>query len=242
MTRPDYAGARRMPECAIVIDIETKADLAYLDTPRGKESLGADIEAPANYKDPVKIAEYVRQKAADRIEQAALHAYLAGVVAIGWADLFEGDVHVAAGTIAQEKETLSIFAAAMHNIRADEVIVCGWHIREFDLPFLSARCALHGVQMPRWWPHSKDWQRVYDAKDTLGEGKLAQWLAAFGLPPKTADGSQVANMTTQQIADYCCDDVHAERELIRKLAINSHILRPLAMDASRAPEHNEVRL
>jgi hypothetical protein len=43
-------------------------------------------------------------------------------------------------------------------------------------------------------------------------------LRAFGLPPKTADGSQVAGMTIEQIATYCAEDVSRERLLIRRLA------------------------
>src|SRR3990167_9822779 len=62
----------------LVFDIET------CPMPGCAEYLTDDIEAPANYKDPVKIAAYVAERRAKQIADAGLDLDLCEVVAIGW--------------------------------------------------------------------------------------------------------------------------------------------------------------
>src|SRR4029078_6356970 len=61
----------------IVFDIETapSPDAAEFIEP---------VEAPANYKDPIKIQEYIAAKQAENLDRAGLDVDLCRIVAIGW--------------------------------------------------------------------------------------------------------------------------------------------------------------
>jgi hypothetical protein len=206
---------------ALVLDIECRADVEFLT--RNDDLLFRDIRAPANYKDEQKIRDYIAAERAKIIEKAALSPLLGRVVAIGMAELnsdFEIEEEPVVIASEDEKSVLTEFciAAAKHN----RIVWAGFNIREFDLPFLAMRLSVHGMRWPGHYPHRNDYLHVVDPRDIYrhndGGGNLDMHLRAFGLPPKTADGSQVAGMTIDEVARYCADDVIRERLLIRRLA------------------------
>jgi DNA polymerase elongation subunit (family B) len=117
-----------------------------------------------------------------------------------------------------ECELLHAFAKGLE--MCGRSVITGWNVRRFDIPFIVARCALHDVKLPDWWPHMRSYTGIVDAMEVLDPDhhyKLKHWLKRFGLPAKTEDGSEVKNMTIQEIADYCANDVIVERLLVRKV-------------------------
>lgn len=198
---------------AIVIDIETKADEAYTSRPEFREQLRASIEAPSNYKDPVKIASYIDEQFDKALQRSALSPLTGRVVAIGLGWLDREDVEVLSGD--DEAQLLRDFANWLPDA---PVVLTGWCIRRFDLDFLAVRASIHGIELSPWWPHSKDHRRVADAHDVHGSGRLMHWLDRYGLPPKTAEGPEVEGMTLDEVAAYCANDVMVERELVRRCA------------------------
>lgn len=199
---------------AIVLDIETKADEAYTSRLEFREQLRASIEAPSNYKDPVKIEAYCDDQFDKALQRFALSPMTGRVVCVGLAWLDEDREPV---TYADDSEA-AVLMCLMNWLPENPAALAGFNVRKFDLPFLATRASLHGIELAPWWPHSRDYRRIADLRDVLEDGALAKWLDRFGLPPKTAEGSEVEGMTLEEIAAYCANDVKVERELVRRCA------------------------
>lgn len=112
----------------LCFDIETYAlDDAgeYLEEPT----------APANYKDPQKIADYIVERRASLLEKAACDLDLCRVVSIAWQD--EQDLEpivLVARTPADEAPMLAAFWDAV-----GERHLLGFNVLDFDLPVLLRR-------------------------------------------------------------------------------------------------------
>jgi len=205
---------------AVVIDIETKSDpRVCLDTEWLTE-LHEGIEAPSNYKDPLEIAAYKDERFRELRAKFALSAATGRIVAIGWAllDSAAAPIVVAAAQPDLEGEMAMLESFVIALPWTAKPVLAGHCIRDFDLPFITARAAICEVELPPWWPHPRDYRNVIDTVDVMGRGHLAGWLRAFGLPPKTGKGSDVETMNPEEILNYCRNDVHVERLLLRRLA------------------------
>ena len=84
---------------AIILDIETVA----ID---GAADLAEPVTAPANWKDPAKIAAYVAEKQAEQTSRAALYPWTARVVAVGIIDGDQVEHVLTAADEAEEAELL----------------------------------------------------------------------------------------------------------------------------------------
>lgn len=126
----------------IVLDIATApiADAAaYID--------GA-IKAPSNYKDEAKIAEYIREKEAERLEKAATDLDLARITAVGLYDLadLEASGIWTCVTEADERTVLQRLAAIIRSDYDTSLITYGG--LRFDLPMIARRARYLGVSFP----------------------------------------------------------------------------------------------
>lgn len=87
----------------------------------------------------------------------------------------------------------------------------------FDIPMLRIRCALLGIEWPTWLPSTMYEDRIskmlFDFCDIVKEGTCDQWLKVSGLPPKSASGSSVQDMTPEELFVYNANDVELERLL-----------------------------
>lgn len=121
----------------LVCDIETFA----IDD---AEQYIEPVDAPGNYKDPIKIAEYVATATQKAIERCALDPDLGRIVALGWvfADDSVPTVHVCQ-TEADERSTLKHFWRESRD--TDLVTFAGL---KFDLPFLMRRSLYLRVEHP----------------------------------------------------------------------------------------------
>lgn len=120
------------------LDIETAAQPLELIG-----HLKPTFNAPANYKDPLKIAENIAGQERKWIEDAALspltgRVLLIGVKPFGAAPvILEGDET----TILQQFWQMVGYAAEFEQWY-------GHHIHGFDLPFIIKRSWLHGIPVP----------------------------------------------------------------------------------------------
>lgn len=223
------------PARAIVFDIEVVPDWDYLrDSPEGRvrffEAEQA-FEPPANLTDPTKIAAAHTEAWAKTRKSWTFNTLTAKVIAIAWADLWEGPVICEASD--DERQVLEQFALGL---KEQEAVLTGYNVRRFDVPFITTRASLHGIELPWWWPHDRDYRRIADIMDATQGGKCQEWLERFGLPLKTSDGASVEAMTLDQVHEYCENDVHVERLLAQRFAPNMPGLR------ATQPQHDYTEI
>ena len=123
----------------MIFDIETApiADAASYLPPQS---------APANYKDPEKIAAYIAESHAAALDKAALDPWLLRVVAIGMQHNADAPVAMLAPTIDDERTILARFwRLATAQFQSGGELV-GFNIIGFDLPALIQRSRLVGVK------------------------------------------------------------------------------------------------
>lgn len=193
-----------------------------------------EFEAPANYKDPVKIAAYKAEKLTEWVEQAALSAVTGRVLAIG---LRENGVTT---IICEDDEAAMLtefwsFVAPLGKIRAPLV---GFNSNRFDVPFLVRRSWRNRVQVPAGIVNGRYlsnafidlmqlWQ-VGDYQATVKLDVMARWL---GVGAKTGSGAHFAQLLAEDPAAavaYLANDI----EITEKCAIAlGAIDAPVAVEA-----------
>lgn len=123
----------------IYFDIETGP------LPRSEaEKFMPKFEAPSNYKDEEKIADFISKKEACWLEKAALSCTTGKVLAIGLCTS-EDDVAILEG---EESAILASFwnAITYHGAFLQKLV--GFNSNEFDIPFLARRSWKLGVKVP----------------------------------------------------------------------------------------------
>jgi predicted PolB exonuclease-like 3'-5' exonuclease len=203
----------------LVFDIETWIDWDFIRRPEFLAAIESSYEPSATLKDAVKIAAHHTEWWMKQRKSWTFSALTARVCSIAWGDLRDEEIHVASGE--DERDIIEAFAEGIRRPR----VLTGFNVRRFDIPFLTARACIHGVRLPPWWPHERDYRQIADICDVTQKGKLSEWLDRCGLPPKTADGSLVEFMSLDEIRDYNRNDVHIERLLARRFAPNMPALR-----------------
>ena len=123
----------------IVLDIET-----IPQDERKLLALAPEFVAPANLKDPEKIAAAKERKRADYLADAALNWKTAEVVLIGASDGTE--MH--SFTADTEKELIGNVLSLLGDALGDGVAVGGHNVKGFDLPMLINRARVHGLIIP----------------------------------------------------------------------------------------------
>lgn len=122
----------------IVFDLETFA----LDDAAGYLE---PVTAPANYKDPEKIAQFIAEKTASQVDRAALDLDLCRIVAIGfWTEGHEQPEVAVARTVADELELLQWFWQAVNGCH-----LVGFNCLNFDALILLRRSFYLGLHAPR---------------------------------------------------------------------------------------------
>jgi hypothetical protein len=174
----------------IVFDIET--------IPQDETKLLAlapEFAAPANLKDPEKIAAAVARKRADYLAEAALNWKTAEIVLVGAGD----DTQIQSFTAATEKELVGDFLTLVGDALADGVAVGGHNVKGFDLPMLVNRARVHGLRIPTtvlcFWKGRPTWhESVFDTLELLSFGRSFEGngvddvARVLGLPPKLGRG------------------------------------------------------
>lgn len=205
----------------------------------------ATLKAPGNYKDPVKIAEFIDTERAkiessfdERHRKTALSGTLGEVFCVSWA-VDDGPVRGMIRRIDEsEKSFLQMVMAAIHaaapSPSAQNMAPTVWiahNARDFDLRFLFQRCVINGVSLGGRIP-SDAGPRDRDVYDTMT--KWAGWgnrisldrlCQALGIPGKAEDGidgSMIYDLALageyDRIADYCSHDVERVRSVYRRMS------------------------
>lgn len=133
------------------------------------------IEAPSNYKDPIKIGGYIARESVRRqeafIDRAALDPDLCRIVMLGiWPPHYEHPSILECIDEAGETFALQMFWDMYH---AGEVL-CGFGVRAYDLPVIYRRSLYLGVPTK---PIERDRYRsthVLDVFEQLNEGRKHQ--------------------------------------------------------------------
>lgn len=201
----------------LVFDIET-APLAdageYLEP----------VEAPANYKDPAKIAAYIEEKTAQEKDRCALDVDLCRVVAIGWQ--LEGE-EPCITTVQDATETQLI--TAFWKAATDRTLI-GFNCLGFDLPVLLRRSLYLGIPAPRISVDKYRHPSVIDLSDELSfVGKLrlrglSFYCKRFGIAVEDATtGAEVPKAVAENrwadVAAHLAADVEKTAQVAQKLGV-----------------------
>lgn len=212
----------------IYLDIETipSQDPALLAKFR------SEVAAPATYKKPESIEEWMRENAdrvaREQLDKTSLDPAYGHICTIAWAvgdgDIFHWHIHDVAG----EKELIETFFADLPLETWARPRFVGHYISGFDIRFILCRAVVLGVRIPPVFPRDpKPWsESVFDTmtawagpRDRISMDNLCH---ALGIPGKNdgLDGSQVGQAWKDgrhdEIAEYCIQDVERTRAIHRK--------------------------
>lgn len=232
---------------SLYVDIETipaqREDVrAFFAEKIGAETQAklADVKAPSNYKDPDKIAEYIRN-ATDALltgEEAAIDGEVAKtsfdgsfgqIVCICWA-WNDGPIEAAYATdllIDSERRVLREFFSAVH-AGPTRLRIVGHNVAAFDLSFLRQRAIINGIMPPIAIPFdAKPWdEAIFDTMLKWGGmkpgGSMDKLCLALGIPGKGGiSGADVWPMAQAgkfaEIAEYCKGDVERTRAIHKRM-------------------------
>jgi len=213
---------RRQPDIPFLfVDIETKAL-------KNASFYLPEVSAPANYKDPEKIAAYIAEKQEGLLEKAALDVDLGSIVAIGYQRGLAGAAWASVvgdqkpdGSLVTEEELLREFWA---EARQAEGLLCGYNLLAFDFPFILRRTMALGVT-PTVVLDTRRYQ-VAPIRDLMailfnwgsmtyrGMKWVAQRYDLEVLRPDL-DGSKVKDMDVATIIEYALSDIHVLAQLYK---------------------------
>lgn len=229
----------------IVFDLET-APLpnasAFIDPPDL-----SDVSAPANYKDPAKIAEYIetaKAKAIDKhakdcAETAALDWNVGRIVALGLqTESMDAPQVAIAEDERREREILFWLWETMQSRRP----VVGFNIRQFDVPYAIQRSRLLRLVPPRISLarfENHDLCDLFDLltfSDTQDRKVMRHTLAAFarrfGVPhDASVSGAQIPALVAAGEWDAVRAHVTADVETTVALAEQVGVLRRQTVEA-----------
>jgi len=209
---------------AIIFDLETVAI-------PGAGSLMEPVSAPANYKDPDKIAAYIADAQKAQTDRAALYPWTAQIIALGYIS-DSGKEHVLlCRDTDEEAANIARFWKDAYFQDDDRFIrpLIGFNSRQYDLPVLLARSILLGVSAPainldRYrTPHTDlmerlTWYGVVPARS------LKWYAKRFGLPVvDTVGGKDIAALYAagewDAITAHCLSDIRLTQQLAERLGV-----------------------
>jgi predicted PolB exonuclease-like 3'-5' exonuclease len=209
---------------AIILDMETVA------IPNAADYV-EPVSAPANYKDPEKIAAYIAEAQQAQTAKAALYPYTARIVALGWCDETDDVEHVElVNNEATEARVLGEWWPRVwdrsRNVMARIVTFNG---RRFDLPLLMVRSRLLGVPCPdlnldRYRSPHPDLFDVLTYNGVLDARSLRWFARRFGLDTSDAfSGAEVAQLIESgnwdAIRAHCASDVRLTRQIAERIGV-----------------------
>ena len=204
----------------LVFDIETVplSDVAeYLTEP---------VEAPANYKDPLKIASYIAEATQRQIEKAALDLDLCEIAAIGIGLPLAAYAQTRGTT--PEEDMLRGFWRFVQNIQHDGGILVGFNCLTFDLLILLRRSLYLGIETPVISVDKYRHEGVVDLADMLTFGgrmtwrSLAFYCRRFGIPyDDTIDGAEVPGLV--QAGRWADVEAHVRADVAATTALAARI-------------------
>lgn len=216
---------RKFDRAEIYIDIET--------IPTQEKDMQAyvlqSIKAPANYKDPEKIAAYLDEAKEKALDECGFEGSTNHIICIGVAIDDHPAVSFSANNVKDEAKMLRMFYSYLvENCIPHGNKVIGHNIVGYDLKIIKQRSMILGVKpegiaLPfnakSWDSEIFDTMLQWDSKNSI---KLEKLALALGIKAKkTMAGSDVygawKNGLHDMIADYCRNDVELTREVYKKM-------------------------
>ncbi len=217
--------------------MEIHLDIETLPTDRQDviDMLDASIKAPAQYKKPDSIAQWLEENKAAELDAAVRKTALDGafgrVLVIGYAIDDEPADTFHKGT---ETNVLCGLSTYLNGLQCDRytTLVIGHNVAGFDLRFLLQRYIVNRLPIPHLIKHAanaKPWEgeKVFDTMvQWAGVGNrisLDKLCMALGVPTSKGEitGANVYDHwkqgKTEEIADYCKRDIEATREVFRRM-------------------------
>lgn len=211
----------------IYLDIETIPN----QSPEYRAKVRENITAPAQYKKPESIAQWIAENADaavdEMIAKTSFDPARGHICTIGFA-FNEGEVRSwHADTIDKERDIIRRFFDVLPSQGVNQFV--GHYITGFDLRFLLCRAVALGVTLPARTAFPRDtkpWgEETFDTmtawagtRDRISQDNLCE---ALSLPCKgDFDGSKVAAAWAAgehaKIAEYCRRDVETVREIHKR--------------------------
>lgn len=202
--------------------------------PSVRAELAAAVTAPAQYKKPESIAEWLGENREKEAEAAWLKTSFDGgvghVCVIGWAvgdDEPQAYSVSAIGDRDAERKCIEDFFCAVTD--AGHSTFVGHNLIGFDLPFLWKRCMVLGIKPPAFFPRNpKPWSELvvdtmllWDATQRAG-GSMDRICRLMGIPGKgDISGADVWPLVQAgriaEVAEYCRGDVARTRSMHRRM-------------------------
>lgn len=203
-----------------------------------RDELRAQVKAPATYKKPESIQQWLDENREVETEAAWLKTSFDGglgqIVCIGWAWDDEPAQSIQVDDLSTGAEAMmleQVFAAwflhtsGTHHQRP---VIVGHNHLAFDLPMIWQRSIVHNVRPPLWFPRDpKPWgESTFDtmtawagAKGRISMDRLCKVL---GIPGKgDISGADVWPMVQagrlDEVVTYCRADVERTRQIHRRL-------------------------
>lgn len=212
----------------MVFDIETVA----ID---GAAELADAISAPANYKDPEKIAAYIIEARRAQLERASLYPWTARIVALGTIDMTDVEEVSICPSEVEERQAIDRFwQRATYSDVGIEVLrpLVGFNVLKFDLPVLMARSRLLGVRYPKvdltpWKSkHVVDlaWELTFGQPREIQLRSLKWFAKRFDLPSDdTVSGADIAGLVAagnwDAVRAHCLSDIRTTKALAERLGV-----------------------
>lgn len=201
-----------------IVDIEA----ASID---GAADFLEPVSAPANYKDPAKIADYIAEAQQAALSKCALDPDLARIVAVGIADPLDGGVQViTARTEAEERALLTLTWQAL----AGQTTIVGYNILGYDLPVLLRRSLYLGVQAPAIQidkyrhPSVIDLMQLLSFNGAIKFRGLKFYAKRFGLPCEdTVSGADIPALVAA--GDFAKVESHVTSDVRLTLALAARL-------------------
>jgi len=198
---------------ASILDIETRPDPEIAESVDWWTRIRDKIEAPSNYKDPVKIEGYRDKELLKAREKMALSARTGLVAMIGTEDFRNGDQRIHTNESLDrdgEKKALLEWIEYM----PDTSRLIGWNHAAFDMPFLAGRCMLHGIDLPHWWPSPRDYRKVVDLMLLFG-GSLEDWRFLLRGEWKDIGSRDTLTVSIEELEKHLRDDLRDTGDIAR---------------------------
>ena len=208
----------------VYLDLETLPDL----TQGAKERVKATLKAPANYKKPDVIAQWIDENAEEAWRKTSFDGGYGSICVIGYAI---NDNPVEMIIVEDEKQALQDFAARVDyaNLNHEGIEFIGHNLLGFDLPFLWKRSVIHNTghrHIPKDARHGagRAFCTMQQWTGFTGKISLDALAGVLGLQSHKADfdGSMVYDAwmagEKQRVADYCKQDVELTRQIYKRIA------------------------
>jgi predicted PolB exonuclease-like 3'-5' exonuclease len=190
------------------------------------------VEAPANWKDPVKIEQYIKDAKQAQLDKAALDIDLARIVCLGVADPAEnGKVTTTLRDEREERVGVAHFFDTFYSKNPmDWPILVTFNGLGFDLPLLLRRALYLGVKAPNIQidrykhPHVIDLMAILNLDGRLKSHSLAFYCQRFGIQVDDENsGKDIAALIAADnwhaVECHCASDVQATYQLAKRMGV-----------------------